>query len=50
MLTLAAYYYHPSLEVARADWRVAAGGIKTANEWPNPTATWSLVYEPVPER
>lgn len=49
MLTLAAYYYHPSLEVARADWRVAAGGIKTAKEWLNPTATWTLLHEPVPE-
>ena len=48
MLTLAAFYYHPSLEVARADWRVAAGGIKTAGEWLNPTATWSLIHEPVP--
>jgi outer membrane protein TolC len=49
MLTLAAFYYHPSLEVARADWRVAAGGIETAGERPNPTATWSAVYEPVPD-
>jgi outer membrane protein TolC len=49
MLTLAAFYYHPSLEVARADWRVAASGIETAKEWPNPTATWSLLYEPVPD-
>ncbi|MGO8931155.1 MAG: TolC family protein [Limisphaerales bacterium] len=48
MLTLAAFYYHPSLDVARADWRVAAGGIKTAAERPNPTATWSVAYEPVP--
>ena len=47
MLTLAAFYYHPSLEVARADWRVAAGGIETAAERPNPTVTWSLAYEPV---
>jgi outer membrane protein, heavy metal efflux system len=49
MLTLAAFYNHPSLDVARADWRVAAGGIKTARELPNPTATWSLLYEPVPD-
>lgn len=48
MLTLAAFYYHPSLEVARADWRVAAGGIETAAERPNPTVTESLAYEPVP--
>ena len=49
MLTLAAFYYHPSLEVARADWRVAAGGIETAAERPNPTVTESLAYEPVPD-
>jgi outer membrane protein, heavy metal efflux system len=48
-LTLAAFYYHPSLEVARADWRVAASGIETAEERPNPTATWSATYEPVPD-
>jgi outer membrane protein TolC len=48
MLTLAAFYYHPSLDVARADWRVAAGGIDTAAERPNPTVTWSAAYEAVP--
>ncbi|HEX4343703.1 MAG TPA: TolC family protein [Verrucomicrobiae bacterium] len=37
MLTLAAFYYHPSLEVARAQWQVARAGIKTAGERPNPT-------------
>ncbi len=46
MLTLAAFYYQPSLEVARASWRVTTGGIQTAAERPNPTATWSLAYEP----
>ena len=49
MLTLAAFYYHPSLDVARADWRVAAGGIETAAERPNPTVTGSLAYEPAPD-
>jgi outer membrane protein TolC len=49
MLTLAAFYYHPSLEVARADWRVVAGGIETAAERPNPTVTESLAYEPAPD-
>src|ERR1035437_1131341 len=49
MLTLAAFYYHPSLEVARADWRVAAGGVETAAERPNPTVTESLAYEPAPD-
>jgi fructose-specific phosphotransferase system component IIB len=36
-LTIAALYYHPSLEVARAQWRVALGGNKTAAGRPNPT-------------
>lgn len=36
-LTLAAFYYHPSLEVARADWQLAQGGDKTAAARPNPT-------------
>ncbi len=39
MLTLAAMYYHPSLEVARAQWAVAEGGDKTAAERPNPVLT-----------
>lgn len=46
MLALAAFYYHPSLEVARADWRAAMGGERTAAERPNPTVTESVVYEP----
>ena len=37
MLTLAAFYYHPDLEVARADWGVARAGIETAGARPNPT-------------
>ncbi|HWX21108.1 MAG TPA: TolC family protein [Candidatus Binatia bacterium] len=49
MLTLAAFYYNPNLEVARADWRVAAGGIETAQERPNPTVTVSGLHEPVPD-
>jgi len=36
MLTLAAFYYHPSLEVARAQWVVAQGGETTAGQQPNP--------------
>jgi outer membrane protein TolC len=35
-LTLAAFYFHPSLDVARAQWAVAQGGIKTARALPNP--------------
>ena len=49
MLTLAAFYYNPSLEIARADWRVAASGIETAKEFPNPSVTVSLLHEPVPD-
>jgi outer membrane protein TolC len=48
-LTLAAFYYQPSLDVARAEWRVAQGGIQTAKERPNPTTTVSLLHEPVPD-
>src|SRR5712664_3933927 len=44
MLTLAALYYHPSLEVARAQWAVAQGGEKTAGQRPNPTLTVTPTY------
>ena len=37
MLTLAALYYHPDLEVARAEWGVAQAAIRTAGGRPNPT-------------
>ncbi len=33
-----AFYYHPSLDVARAQWAVATAGRKTAAGRPNPTA------------
>jgi outer membrane protein TolC len=36
MLTLAAFYFHPSLDVARAQWGVARAGIRTAAARPNP--------------
>jgi outer membrane protein TolC len=39
MLTLAAFYYQPGIEVARAHWRVAQAEIKTAGGRPNPTLT-----------
>jgi outer membrane protein TolC len=35
-LTLAAFYYHPSLDVARAQWGVAKAGVHTAGGRPNP--------------
>jgi len=37
MLTWAALYYHPTLELARAEWFAAKGGEQTANQRPNPT-------------
>jgi outer membrane protein TolC len=37
MLTLAAFYYHPDLEVARAGWDVAQAAVQTAGGRPNPT-------------
>ena len=45
MLTLAAFYYHPSLEVARAEWRVAQGGITTAKGRPNPSVSVTPAYD-----
>jgi len=45
-LTLVAFYYHPSLDVARAEWRVLQAGESTAAERPNPTVTPSAAYEP----
>lgn len=44
MLTLAAFYYHPSLEIARAQWTVAQGGEVTAGQRPNPTLTVTPTY------
>ncbi len=37
MLTLAAFYYHPDLDVARAKWGVAQAGVITAGGRPNPS-------------
>ena len=37
LFTLAAFYYQPSLDVARAQWAVATAGKATAAERPNPT-------------
>ena len=36
-LTLAAFFYNPTLDIARARWAVARGGKKTAAERPNPS-------------
>lgn len=37
MLTLAAFYYSPDLDAARAKWGTAEAGIVTAAQRPNPT-------------
>lgn len=44
MLTHAAFYYHPSLDVARAQWHVTQAGVKTAGGRPNPTLTVTPGY------
>ena len=44
-LTFAAFYFQPSLEVARAQWRVARAGIKTAGGRPNPTLSLVPGYD-----
>jgi outer membrane protein, heavy metal efflux system len=43
-LTLAAFYYSPDLDVARAQWGVARGGVITAGGRPNPSLTAGLGY------
>lgn len=45
LLTAAAFYFQPSLEVARAQWLEASAGIKTANERPNPTLNVTPGYD-----
>ena len=44
LLTLAAYYYQPDLDVARAQWRVVQAGEKTAGGRPNPTLALTPGY------
>jgi outer membrane protein, heavy metal efflux system len=44
-LTLVAFYFHPSLEVARAQWLVAQAGLKTAGARPNPSVSVSPAYD-----
>ena len=43
-LTLAALYYHPDMDIARAQWGVARGGRITAGERPNPTLNLLMGY------
>ena len=42
-LTLAAFYYHPDLDLARAKWGVAEAGIITAGQRPNPQLLPGLI-------
>jgi outer membrane protein TolC len=44
-LTLAAFYYHPDLDVARARWATAKAGKKTAAERPNPSINVAPAYD-----
>lgn len=43
-LTLAAFFFSPSLDVARAQWAVARGGVITAGGRPNPTLSGGAGY------
>lgn len=43
-LTLAGFYFHPSLEVARANVEIAEAGLITAGMRPNPTVSTSSKY------
>ena len=43
-LTLTAFYYHPDLDVARAQWGTAQAGRITAGESPNPTLGLLMGY------
>lgn len=43
-LTLAAFYFHPTLAVARAQWQLAEAGVKSAGGRPNPTLTITPEY------
>lgn len=43
-LTLAAFYFHPDLDVARARWALVQAGKTTAAERPNPTASVTPGY------
>jgi len=49
-LTLVALFYHPSLDVARAQWAVAQAGVRTAGGRLNPTAETEPQYTTNAER
>ncbi|MDE3017344.1 MAG: TolC family protein [Pseudomonadota bacterium] len=44
-LNLAAFYYHPDLDVARAQWQVAKAGEITAGQIPNPSGGPGIGYD-----
>lgn len=44
-LVLAAFFYHPDLDVARATWATVRAGTKTAGERPNPTLSVMPYYD-----
>ncbi|HEY5232121.1 MAG TPA: TolC family protein [Verrucomicrobiae bacterium] len=44
-LTLVAFYFHPTLEVARDQWLVAQAGLKTAGARPNPSVSFTPAYD-----
>src|SRR5215471_5885684 len=44
LLTQAAFYYHPDLDVARARWAVAEAGVITAGHRPNPSVGLSPIF------
>lgn len=48
LLTLAAFYYHPDLDVARAQWEVKEAGVVTAGGRPNPSAGFIPQYHADP--
>jgi cobalt-zinc-cadmium efflux system outer membrane protein len=48
LLTLAAFYYHPDLDVARAQWGVKKAGVITAGGRPNPSAAFTPQYHADP--
>lgn len=43
-LTMAAFFYHPDLDVARANYAIARAGILTAGGRPNPSASLQLQH------
>jgi outer membrane protein TolC len=49
-LSLAALYFHPSLDVARAQWKTAQAAVQTAGARPNPTLRLAPQYTINPER